>query len=526
MSVAKVQPAESKVRKEFEELTDRLWLETGAKRAWERGEFVGLFRKGEQEPSAEQKAYPMLIISSKYRAKDPIVEKRFRMLESFSSGEWWHALEGLLALESALKKEEISLYSSVIVDQARKNTGNPVTKDGNGWLALQYSQGRLREQIDEQTLASIVQEGFKELMKVFLTNPGRSSGLWDRYEAIMQYNQYLDFSKMGDVLKEPILTSGDGWPDNAYRAVFKRERAKLDTRTAAWFAHPLVDQIVSSMLYYEGGVYTEQAIEETRRELKPYADYMKEPLIQSLLKRRLKNAVEFLEDDAYKAAPYIHFLSDYIQLPAEEIKNLVNSSIQDRYNIHRNVVDVAFPKEMLNQSILSKIEKEIVEDLEGERKRGDIGSFIRFAQESIKTGYLNADTGSGMIKASLQEYLERKPRPSGGYVYSLLNALSPDSVERELYIRVVKSGISDFRVRKRPELAEDWEERLEKFERGENLTEKREPVNMPSRNPHPSPNMLGHTKRKDPRETWAEEQELQEKGLGTSLDDFSERKRS
>jgi hypothetical protein len=378
----------------------------------------------------------------------------FSMLNELDIESYWHATDFWNEIRKNLTEEDEIFYANLMIEQAKR--GHEEERLGYAWIVKNHDNGNLREFIPESLLEEAVNIGFWEIANQYFT--GRGFRIPHKYyDTLMKYSEHLDLSRVDEFKTKPLIPDGD-WIDSRYLAAFEEARKKLDKESGAWLAKPIIEQLILySLSSFEPKPNKEELL---AKETDSYREYFNTEPVQELFKERVEYHTKYLGgDDSFDFLKNIKILIKYLDLDESEIIELVSSSLpKDGYGLERTLVDIDFPKNLLNSETISHIKNRIIEyiDEKASKERKELIPHLYFLQDSIQKDWFDEKDGKDRIKNKLDNYLAQKRRPAGGKVSSLLNTLKPKLVDQELYRRVVHQGITDLVKRNRIEEASTW----------------------------------------------------------------------
>jgi len=394
------------------------------------------------------------------RIKDEQKRKKFLMLYELRQECYWHATDFWPEIRRNLTREDESFYTTLIIEQAKR--GHEQGRLGYAWIVKSHDNGNLRDFISEDLLREAVNIGFWEFANEYLTD--RVGRLPEKYyNALMRYYKFLDLSRVNELKVKPILISG--WVDARYIDAFERARKKVDIESGSYLARPIIEQTIFWVLSLRPP--RDNPKTDLARELEPYKEYLATNIIQELLKERVRYYIRYIKgDDAYYFLEFTKILTKYLNLSKSKLRGFISSSLpRDEYRLEETLVELDFPKEWINSKTMSWIQSKIIEHLDEPtpkwRKEEKIIPHLSFLQDAVQKGWLNGDIGKKRINSNLETYLIRKRRPAGATVVALLDTLSPELVEEEVYKTVIHQGITDLVKRNKIEKASIWYKKAE-----------------------------------------------------------------
>ena len=444
-----LEAAKARVSRELEDIIAAVWpdIEEGIK------------GDGFDEHLLKHKDKAHAVYYKQSHIKDRQKQMMFSMLNELMHDCFWHADDYWPELKDILPKESQKFYANFMLELAKDQNKVKERTFGYGWIVEAFHEGPLAEFIDEELLTEAVNRGFWEAANDqfrddCLTVPRR-------YETIVKYLDKLDLSRVNEFKQEP-LGDESGWLSQEYLDCFERARNKLSIEDGAWLARPIIQRYISCTLSWEEPEGDPKRALE--KEIKPYKEYIDTALIQELIKKKIKENVELIGEDAYHYPMCVEILSKYWKGTKEEFKNIINENLPiDDSRIERDILDATIPIEWLNEDILSKIQDNFIDyfEMEPDKKTDALICDLGLIQRAMRFGFLDKDIAKEKIESKIEEYLAMKRRPGGAIVANTLEVLDPKYIDTGLYRRFVHQGISDLVKRNKIDEASLWYSKAE-----------------------------------------------------------------
>jgi len=384
----------------------------------------------------------------------------FSMLNELRLNCFWHADDDWSELREILPEESQKFYANFMIELAKNQDKIKKLTFGHGWIVEAFHEGPLSDFIDEDLLIEAVNKGFWEIANDYFVANSHNTTIPDRYDTIMEYSDKLDLSRVNEFKKE-LLGDTSGWIDDKYLSCFERARDKLSIEDGAWLVRPIIERHIGWTLAWDDP--EEEPEKSLEKEIKPYKEYIDTSLIQNLIKDEIKTYVADMNDVDIDIAEHnllcINILSKYWNVPEQEFKDLINANFPlDGYQIEDTVIELDFPRDWLNQEILSKVQDNIIAyfDMTLDKKTEGLIYRLHNIQRAIRNGFLDEKIAREKIASKLEVYLALKRRPGGAVVETTLGCLDSKYVDTKLYRSFVHQGISDLVMRNRIDAASKW----------------------------------------------------------------------
>jgi hypothetical protein len=459
-----------RVGAEYVQLTNKLW--EGAKNADPAPYHV---------ESLESKASYLLHLSYRNDNEEYI---KLSMLNDLLHQAFWHAGGSLFKLWPGLEKEDRDFYVGLVLNQARSDS----SRFGNLWIVETYEKEKLSgaeklgSYLTETDLKDATNRAFWEFVNRYYTTAGYTVPL-DKYALLEKYFVHLDFSRTKELRSDrPLLSSSVGWPTEAYVKAFEGARASIDMESAAWLAHPIIDQAIRRVVYPETmdrqNMGLREMIKNAEGSLEQYQKYIGNPLLQSLFAKWLTAVVASLDsydNDSRNTVAHIDFLFRYIAHSSEEEKKeMISLRLPKDNDLYRQLIEAKFPVRMLTESVLRTVRERLLAELDnGHLDRKNLREFINLARNATLTGFLDLQMGKNLLRSALDAYAGLKPRPNADLVFVMQRALDDlfelSLIEREDYREKGEVCISDLKLKKKRDAAYELERILKAVGEGSSL---------------------------------------------------------